>query len=371
VQQINDRCAVWTMEHRIQGRRYVWIDGMKRFLANETLSAVGENPFSLFPIYFNRLSGRALPVSDVALQRDLQDEYNLLRTHDRGGRRASYPWTALAAGSADQEDLDAIEGRTPFQAVMLKKADDINKYIKEFNGAPYHPELYSTDKVVADMQMVASIPLTSIGVQGEGKVATDLTLANAGMEKASTRRQGLMNRTLSDMLLWVAQVAIKVIPANNIKAMCGPKAIWLALTADQLTQSFQIQIQGAVQGPPDFKSKMSFWTAFPDILMKLQSVPGVNVMEVLKHLMQLGGINEDVRKYYTPPLPMMPGMPPGMPGAPPPGGPPQQGGSAPKPGGGPPQAQGGHGEQGGAPKMQTAPQPNDLPNNPATRLGQQ
>jgi hypothetical protein len=131
--------------------------------------AVGSNPFSLFPVYFNRVSGRALPLSDVRLQRDLQNEYNLLRTHDRQGRRASYPWVALAAGAADQADIDAIEGRAPFQAVMLKKADDVNKYMKEMNGAPYNQGLYDTSKVVADMQMVANVPLTGMGVQGEGK----------------------------------------------------------------------------------------------------------------------------------------------------------------------------------------------------------
>ena len=365
VQQINDRCAVWTMEHRVQGRRYVWIDGLKRFLANEALNAVGENPFSLFPIYFNRVSGHALPISDVRLQRDLQNEYNLLRTHDRGGRRASYPWVALAAGAANQEDLDAIEDRKPFQAVLLKKPDEVAKYIKEFNGAPYNPSLYDTGKVVADMQMVASIPLTGLGVQGEGKVATDLTLANAGMEKATSRRQQLLNRTLTDILQWMAQVAIKVFPAENVQAMCGPEAIWLALSAEQLTQNFQIGIDAAVQGPPDFKSKMQFWTAFPDIVGKLASVPGINVLATLTHIMQLGGINEDPRKYYTPMLPM--GMP-GMPGMPPPPGGEGGGGNPPKPGGGPPQAQGGHGESGGAPPMQSAPQPNSLPNNPQARL---
>lgn len=364
VQQINDRCAVWTMEHRVLGRRYVWIDGMKKFLANEVLSAVGENPFSLFPFYFNRVSGHALPVSDVQLQRDLQAEYNMLRTHDRGARRASYPWTALSAGAANQEDLEAIENRKPFQAVMLKKSDDINEHIKDMAGAPYNPGLYDTGKVVADMQMVASIPLTGLGVQGEGRVATDLTLANAGMEKATSRRQQLMNRTLTDILQWVAQVAIKVIPAANIQASCGMQAVWLALSAEQLTQNFQIQIKGAVDGPPDFKSEMQFWTAFPDIIAKLSSVPGINVLEVLNHVMQLGGISEDPRKYYSPPL-MLPGMgapgtPPG--GAPPGGGPPSTGG------GGPPQAQGQHGDKGGAPPMQSAPQPNSLPNNPQARL---
>jgi hypothetical protein len=359
VQQINDRCAVWTMEHRVQGRRYVWIDGLKRFLANEPLSAVGENPFSLFPVYFNRVSGHAMPISDVRLQRDLQDEYNLLRTHDRGGRRASYPWVALAAGAADQEDIDAIENRTPFQAVLLKKPDAIDKHVKEFNGAPYNPGVYDTSKVVADMQMMASIPMTGLGVQGAGKLATDLSLANAGMEKSNDRRQKLLNRTLNDMLQWMAQVAIKVFPAENIQAMCGPGAIWLALSAEQLTQNFQIEIKGDVQGPPDFKSKMQFWTAFPDIVGKLASVPGINVMEVLTHLMQLGGINEDPRKYYTPMLPM---AMPGMPGMTPPDD------NAPTPSGGPPQAQGGYGEAGGAPPMQSAPSANRLPNNPQARL---
>ena len=351
-QQINDRCAVWTLEHRVMGRRYVWVDGVDHFLASEVFQAVGANPFSLFPLYFNRVTGRALPLSDVRLQRDLQNEYNLLRTHDRQGRRASYPWLVLSAGSADQEDIDAIESRQPFQAVMLKKADEIKKYLHEMAGAPYNPGTYDTGKVVADMQMVANVPLTGMGVQGEGKVATDLTLANQGMQKANSRRQAQMNRTFSDMLEWMAQVAVKVFPADNIKAMCGMQSFWLALSAEQLSMNFQIDVKGAVSGPPDFASRMQFWTAFPDILMKLQSVPGINVGAVMGKVMQLGGISEDIRNFWNP---MM--APPGMPG--PMGAPGQD-----------PNAQGARGQEGGAPPMDSAPAPENLPNNPGNRLGQ-
>lgn len=352
VQQINDRCAVWTVEHRVHGRRYVFVDGLDKFLANEVMQAVGANPFSLFPVYFNRVTGSAMPISDVQLQRDLQDEYNMLRTHDRSGRRASYPWVAMSAGAADKEDIAAIEGRTPFQAVLLKKADDVNKYIKEFNGAPYNPNLYDTSKVVADMQMVASIPLTGMGVQGEGKVATDLTLANQGMQKATSRRQEMMNRTLTDILEWMAQVAIKVFPEENIKAQCGMNAVWLAMSAEQLSMNFQINVKGGVSGPPDFASKMQFFTAFPDILMKLMSVPGMNIPAVMGKLMELGGITEDIRAYWQPP--MMPPM-----GAP----------NAPAPGGGSPESQGNRGQEGGAPPMQTPPSVENINNNPGNRLG--
>ena len=189
-----------------------------------------------------------------------------------------------------------------------------------------------------------------MGVQGEGKVATDLTLANQGMQKANSRRQAQMNRTFSDMLEWMAQVAVKVFPADNIKAMCGMQSVWLALSAEQLSMNFQIDVKGAVSGPPDFASRMQFWTAFPDILMKLQSVPGINVGAVMGKVMQLGGISEDIRNFWNP---MM--APPGMPG--PMGAPDQD-----------PNAKGARGQEGGAPPMYSAPAPENLPNNPGNRL---
>lgn len=352
VQQVNDRCAVWTLEHRVQGRRYVWVDGMQRFLANEALTAVGANPFSLFPIYFNRVSGRAMPISDVQLQKDLQNEYNLLRTHDRAGRRASYPFNILAAGAADKEDIDALESREPFQSVVLKKADDVSKYFKEVAGAPYNPNLYDTGKVTADMQMMASVPLTGLGVQGEGRVATDLTLANQGMQKATSRRQALMDRALTDMLEWIAQVAVKVFPAENIQAMCGMQSVWLAMSAEQLSMNMQIGVKASVAGAPDFSSKMQFFQAMPDILAKLMAIPGMNIPKVLEKLMQLGGINEDIREYWQPPM-MVPPI----------------GGGVQPPTGENPNAQGNRGKEGGAPPMQNAPSPENLPNNPNARLG--
>jgi hypothetical protein len=353
---INERCAVWTMEHKTQGRRYVWIDGMCRFLANEVIQATGSSFFSLFPIFFNRASGRTMPISDVQLQKQLQEEYNLLRTHDRSGRKASYPWSILAAGAADKEDVEAIEARVPFQAVMLKKADDISKYFKENAGAPYNPILYDTSKVVADMQMVAGIPLTGLGVQGESDTATDAALATRGMDSITRRRRMLVNRTLSDMLEWMAQVAVKVFPAENIRAQVGVNATWLAMTAEQLTTNFDIEVKGDIAGPTDFKSKLDFFTALPDIVLKLSQVPGMNVEAILGKLMALGGVSEDIRKFYTPPPPipgMLPGMPPGTPPI------------ASMPSGGPAD-QGDEGADGGAPPMADRGQinPESIPNHP-------
>jgi hypothetical protein len=125
------------------------------------------------------------------------------------------------------------------------------------------------------------------------------------------------------------------------------------MSAEQLSMNFQIGIKGAVSGPPDFQSKMQFWSAFPDIVGKLMSVPGINVPAVLGQLMTLGGITEDIRNYWSPP--MMPPMP--------------SGGTPPKMGGGAPESQGNRGIEGGAPPMQTAPSPQNLPNNPNARLG--
>jgi hypothetical protein len=295
-----------------------------------------------------------MPISDVQLQKQLQDEYNLLRTHDRSGRKASYPWTILAAGAADKEDIEALEARIPFQAVMLKKADDISKYFKENAGAPYNPMLYDTSKVVADMQLVAGIPLTGLGVQGESDTATDAALATRGMDSLTKRRRMLLNRPLSDMLEWMAQVAVKVFPAENVQAQVGVNATWLAMTAEQLTTNFAIEVKGDVSGPTDFKSRLDFFTALPDIVMKMMSVPGINVEAMLNKLMALGGITEDIRQFYTPMPPMMPGMPPGMP----PGAPPS---------GGKPADQGDRGQEGGAPPMANRGTPDDImsiPNHP-------
>ena len=352
-EQINDRCAVWTMEHRVQGTRYVWIDGMKRFLAKDVMQAVGANPFSLFPIYFNRVTGYALPLSDVQLQRDLQDEYNLLRTHDREGRRASYPFNVAAAGSMDEQDLTALTNRIPFQTILLKKPDEVAKYFQQILGAPYNPQLYDTNKVLSDMQLVAGIPLTASGMVGGSDVATDLSLANQGMQKANSRRKQMMNRTLSDILEWMAQVAVKIFPADNIKAQCGMNSVWLAMSAEQLSMNFQIEVKGAVDGAPDFKSQMQFWTSLPGIIQQLSMTPGLNVPLILSKLMQLGGIRENIGEIYQPPM-MMPGM--GAPGGEIPGGP------------GSPQGQGPQGSQGGAPPQQSAPSPNNLPNNPQARM---
>lgn len=305
------RAAVWTLYHRTLGRRYVWADGMDTFLVNEAITAVGSHFFPIFPLQFNRVPGQLIGFSNVELQRDLNDEYNTLRTNDREARRAAYPTLVAAAGSMSKKDVAAYENRQPFSVLFLSRPDKVKEYIEELPGVPYNPNLYNASAVMGDMQMMAGIPFVMTGMQSSapGQLATDTSLATQGFQRQLTDYQDKVQKLGEEILLWMSQVAAQVFPADNIAQMCGQGAVWPQMSAEQLQVQYSIEITGTLAPMQAREKEMSLWTNFGNMARAL-GLP-MNGIAVAQELLKVLGVRKDLRRFLAaPPAPPEGGMVP-------------------------------------------------------------
>jgi hypothetical protein len=366
---INNRRGVWELHHKRHNRVYVWVSGMNRFAKNYVPEATWEEFYPFFPVYFHRLTGQAVPLSDTKLQRNLQDEYNMMRSHDREARRAAYPTMLIPKGSMSPGEMAKYEARLPFSIIEVERADVIKEGFKESIGMPYNPGYFNTANVQRDMQFAAGIPAQAGGVSDSGtELATDAAIANQRLNQANDRRTFQINRILTDIFTYVIQVGIRVFPEAYVKSMLGPMAMWPDMDAATVLSNIRIEVKAGTTGAPDKQKALGLWQNFSQICMNL----GIqaNGPEVLKEVLRNMGLRVDLARFT---VPMMPGMPPpgGMPGQGPGGppgpahaGPPHQG---PPPPSHRPQGIPGVGPQGGAPPMMARtlpPQPHQIPNRP-------
>lgn len=329
-QTINDTIAVWVVYHRKMFRRYTFIEGMQRLLDNEVPQAVGQRFYPLFPIYYNRVTGRAMPISDVKLTRNLQDEINMLRTHDREARRASYPVLFIPKGLMDKGAIDLYRNRMPFSVIEVERPEEIKKYLEESTAVPYNPQLYSIDGAQNQLQQMFGIPLVVTGGASGEDLASAIAMSKEGMETGVGQRKVRVNKVISEVYYWILEISLRVYPESYLKKTCGAAALWPRMDADALYTNLRVEVKGGLSGQPHAKERLDLWTNFATIAQSL-GLP-VNGFEVLKELLDAIGIRVDPQKFMVPMA---------IPGTAPAG----------APGGSPAAPPGGQGPDGGAPLM--------------------
>lgn len=315
-QNVNDRVAVWELWHKVHRRRYVFVVGMRRFLENEVPQAVGGRFFPFFPIYFNRVTGWTASLSDVQLVRNLQDEINMLRSHDREARRAAYPVLFVPRGLMDDAAREQYRNRYPFSVIEVNNADEVKKYLEESASISYNPQLYNTAPAESQMQGMFGIPQIATGAPGTEDLASSVALSKEALETGVARRRVQINRVITDILRYMAEISLRVLSENTIKQTCGPMAVWPRLTAEELFTQLRIEVKGGLSGQPRAKDRLDLWMNFATIAQSL-ALP-VNGIEVMRQLLDAMGIRLDFGRFIAPVPMQLPGQGPSP--AKPPGG---------------------------------------------------
>jgi hypothetical protein len=340
--------AVWEYWSKVDNRRYVFIEGMDRLLENEIVQLAGSRFYPFFPIGFNRVTGAVLPISDVQLSRSLQDEINMFRSYDREYKRAALPVVFVDPTALDPTAEELYKNRRPFAVIKIQHPDDIKKAFSESTTVPYNPNLTSSADAESQMAGIFGIPQVVAGQNSGEDLASAIALAKEGMETGVNRRRIQVNRVITDIFQYMAQISVKMFGEDTIRKRVGVGAVWPRLSTDELFTYLQIEVKGGYSGQPRSKDRVDLMSSFASICQQLQ-LP-LNGVAVLRELLDAMGIRVDVKRFLAPvPLPGT------IPQAPPPG--PAQD----------PNAQGNRGAEGGAPLMVDRGAPSDLsqiPNNP-------
>jgi hypothetical protein len=356
---INDRIAVWEMMDKAANRRYVWVEGMERFLVNEVVKAQWHKFFNYFPLVFNRVTGRFLPMSDVRLQRPLQEEINTKRTHEREACAAAYPRYVIAAGAASDDEKEKLENARPFAVIELQKPDEVMKHFHNIAADKPDPLLYDTSKPIREIEISAGIPQQAAGGVGGAEFATEVAVANQQMGVQADRRKTMIEDLIHDVNECVIELALQLFPEENAKALAGQGAVWPLLDREHLWRQLNVVIEPGMSGKPDQAQVIAKWTGFSDIMNRIGLT--VNPMEVGRKIIEELNLGMDFKRLIIDPALIANAAGADTPGGP--GQPSQSSGAAAKP----PTPAGVPGQGAGAPPMAartSSPTPDSVNNRP-------
>ena len=337
---INDRHAVWEMWDKPSNRRYVWVEGMERFLVNEVVKITWHNFFPFFPLVFNRVTGRFLPMSDVRLQRPLQEEINTKRTHEREACAAAYPRYMVAAGALEDDEKVKLENASPFAVIELKRPEDVMKFFHPIPVEQPNPLLYDTSKAIREIEIAAGIPQAAAGGVGGAEFATEVAVANQQMGVQADRRKTLIEDLIHDINECAIEMALQLFPEENVKAIAGPGAVWPLIDRDHLWRQLLVVIEPGMSGKPDQDKVLAKWIGVSDIMNRIGLT--VNPVEMGRKILDELNLGIDFKRFIIDPA-LLVAPPVGQEGQPP--------GAAPNGSTGTPKAPSPPGQGAGAPMM--------------------
>jgi hypothetical protein len=316
--------CIWCRMDRAAGKIYHWREGAKHFLRVDEPDVTTTNWFCVFPMMFNRVTGRFLPLSNTTLGRPLQDEINLVRTHKRQAKRAAYDRFAAAIDLFDQDTLDAMEQCPPNGIFPTKKnVEDLSKGLYRMPGQ-FNPAVHDVMDERQELGVVLGQSQAAQGMtRGGSDTATEAAIANQASGSLVEYARGQVESVIRDIAVAMGEIMVQAMPEASMKAIVGPGAFWPMIGREQLWRHVMVEVEPGSTGASNREKDLSTLRETIEIgnAMGMGAVPGGptwNPIEGMKKLAKINDWREDPKDLIV--MPQLPVMDPAMAGGLPEGG---------------------------------------------------
>ncbi|MFK3857817.1 hypothetical protein [Agrobacterium pusense] len=280
----NGMVCVWEYFDKLSGLVYYVADGYPDFLRPPAAPDVFVEDF--WPIYaltFNDVESETelFPPSDVSLMLDMQKEHNRSRQGKREHRDAARPRWVFANGSfGDEDDPMMIQNLKPFQAVGLNMdpTSDIKRILQTLPVPGVDPNLYDTNEVFTDTQMVVGTQEAQFGGVAKATATESAIAANATTSSDGSAIDDL-DSFLSTIARSSSQIMLREYSAEKVTEIAGPGAVWPEMTLADIANELFLEVEAGSTGKPNQAVEINNWKQMLPLMMQ---IPNVNPIWLLK-----------------------------------------------------------------------------------------
>jgi len=256
---------------------------------------VSEQWYPYVPLALNLVDGQFLPMSDVFLLRELQDEHNSARTRFAHHRDISIPHWVSRRGDVSDMDAKALEKALPGENVRIDgpAGQPIRNSIDVFSPPPIDPSVYTTDHTERDFERVIGG-----GEVTQPKSNRSRTLGEAQMLGQEQQAQSAADT--DEIEDWFEKIAkhtlellLQALTPEQVAEMAGPLAeseidqqtgqptgelrdgaVWPQLMKEQIFNILTINIQAGSSGKPNKEKETQTWVQFllPKLSEAIQAI---------------------------------------------------------------------------------------------------
>lgn len=270
--------CVWKHFDKASGLVYFVADGYKEFLRPPAAPDVFVEGF--WPVYaltFNAVESESelFPPSDVALMLDMQREYNRARQGLREHRQAARPrWVYPNGALGSEEDPMMLAKMKPFEALGLSidpqaKVQDI---FQAFPVPGVDPNLYETNQLFTDMQLVAGAQEAQFGATSNS-TATEASIAANASNASDSSSVDDLDAFLTCIARDAGQILMRMMPEERVMQIVGPGGVWPELSLTDLVSEVSLEVEAGSTGKPNQAVEINNWKQMLPFLIQM---PGIN-----------------------------------------------------------------------------------------------
>lgn len=280
---------VWEHFDKVSGLVYVVAEGYHDFLRPPAEPEVLVESF--WPVYaltFNDVENENLvfPPSDVTLLIDQQQEFNRSRQGKREHRRAARPRWSVPKGVLDEETKKRLMEANPFDVIetATDPTVDLNKVLRTIEVPGVDPNLYDTNEVFTDIQLIGGAAEANYGAT-DNSTATQSAIAASSTNATDAASIDDLDALLTAVARDSSQILIRELSAESAARIAGPGAVWLEMSNEELMSEVWLEVEAGSMGRPNQAVEIANWTKMLPIVMQLPGIgPDWLTRETLRRL---------------------------------------------------------------------------------------
>jgi len=227
------------------------------------------------------------PPSDVHLMRSMSSEYNRAREGLREHRKANRPAYLTPAGKLEEEDKEKLASRPAHGVITIQgmavgeKAEDLVAPMKTIG---IDPNLYEVKTVFDDVQLAVGVQEANLGGTA-GATATETSVAESSRMSALGAQVDELDSFMTEIARASGAIMFQHMSAEQVKKIAGPGAVWPELTAQEIADEVQLEIEAGSTGKPNQAAELR---NLERVLPYIIQIPGIDpkwlAKEVLKRM---------------------------------------------------------------------------------------
>lgn len=257
--------CIYEVWHETNSRVYTLIDGWEGYMREPfTPDKVGERFHGYFPLIYDPVDGERYPLCAVSQLRELQDEHNETRTNFRYHRKHSIPIWIGIEGKITQKDARKITNAESMEVVLIEgdESQPIENYIHQFQNPTIDPNVYMTDHIREDWELITRRGDAARGSVAEAKTATEANILQQGLKVSSSELQDTTEEWMRDMTQYAAELLLQQMSFQQVQRIAGEDAVWPEMTKDVIFDMVTLEIRAGSSGKPDKMREQEQWLKF-------------------------------------------------------------------------------------------------------------
>lgn len=282
--------CVYEIYDKPSGLVYTVADGFDDFLKEPSEPDLKLETFwPVFSLVCNEVEHdkEIYPPSDVHLMRSMAHEYNRAREGLREHRKANRPAYLTPAGALEEEDKEKLASRPAHGVITVQgmqlgqKSEDL---VTPLRTIGIDPNLYEVGSVFDDVQLAVGAQEANFGGTA-GATATETSVAESARMSALGAQVDELDSFMSEIARSAGAIMFQQMSADQVKKIAGPGAVWPELTAQEIADEIQLEIEAGSTGKPNQAAELR---NIERVLPFIIQIPGIDpkwlAKEVLKRM---------------------------------------------------------------------------------------